>query len=102
MSSSDPQTVRSVPPRQIEMLNGNEEPIYSLLENPMRKPYATDETQMLNLNQVDALNIPNTWDIIFVDINTNAEAQKVADDRALIPNVEVRNNEDNADDSIGV
>lgn len=99
-SSADPGQIRPVPPRQVEMLDGNEEDIYALLENPMRKPYATDESQMLNLNQVDALNIPNTWDIIIEDSNTNTDAQDAADKKANIPDVIVRNTE-SSDDTIG-
>ena len=99
-SSADPGTIRPVPPRQVEMLDGNEEPIYALLENPMRKPYATDESEMLNLNQVDGLNIPSNWDIIIEDSNTNSIAQDLADKKANIPDVIVRNTED-SDDAIG-
>lgn len=101
-AGADPSTIRSVPKRQQEMLDGNEEPIYALLENPMREPYSTDESQMMNLNQIDALNIPSTTDILIDDIDTNFLAQSVADNAANIPNVLVRNDTTEEDDSLGL
>lgn len=65
-----------------------------MLMQPYKKPYKTDETQMLNLNQIDALNIPQMYDIIEVRDNTNSEGQIKADKQANIPYVVVHNTED--------
>ena len=101
-SFTDPSAIRSVPRRQQETLSGNEEPIYALLENPMREPYSTDESQMMNLNQIDALNIPITTDVMIDDVDTNFLAQANADNMIPIPNTVVRFTNADETDSLGL
>lgn len=81
--------INNLPNRQLRTLRGDETEIYDRCMQPFGAPYATDESQMLNLNQVDALNIDQSNDILVESDSIPLDNIETNDTNADIPFVEV-------------